>query len=114
MTTVINDVNFDEVIEAASAAAKAIIEDNWDDVKDIIKTVGDGLTNDVVFIGKKKASGEFNEDDARVFLEDQKMLARIRIRSVAIIGLQLAERIWNAVAEVFRKAIVAALGWTLL
>ncbi|MDH3602402.1 MAG: hypothetical protein OEU26_22535, partial [Candidatus Tectomicrobia bacterium] len=63
---------------------------------------------------QKKASGEYNENDARVFLEDQKMLARIRLRSVAIITLQLAEQIWNAVTSVFRTAINQALGWNIL
>ena len=47
-------------------------------------------------------------------MEDQKILARIRLRSLAIITLQIAERIWNAIAEVFRTAIYRALNWTLL
>ncbi len=112
----IRDVDFGQVVKDALEAAKAEVNDpnTWKSLKDIIKNISDGLVADVKFIAKKKASGEFNEDDARVFLEDQKMLARIRIRSVAIINLQIAERIWNAVAEVFRKAINTALGWTLL
>jgi hypothetical protein len=44
-------------------------------------------------------------------LEDQKMVARIRIRSLAIITLQTAERLINAVIEVFRVAANKALGW---
>jgi hypothetical protein len=41
------------------------------------------------------------------------MLARVRLRSLAIISLQIAERVWNAIAEVFGKAINIALGWTI-
>lgn len=114
MMTTINGVNFDDVVDESVNAAKLVVNDNWDQIKDIIKNVGDGLTNDVSFIAKKKKSGEFNEDDAKVFMDDQKMLARIRLRSVAIITLQLAERIWNAIADVFRKAINTAIGWTVL
>lgn len=114
MSTIVNDVNFDGVIAAAVEAAEAVITDNWDEVKDIVKNIGESLTNDVSFVAKKKLSGEFNEDDAKVFLEDQKMLARIRLRSIAIITLQLAERIWNAIAGVFRTAINTALGWNIL
>ena len=110
----INKVDFDEVIDDALKAAKAIISDNWDEIRDIIQTIAKGLAGDVEFIAKKKLSGEFNEDDARIFLEDQKMLARVRLRSLAIIGLQTAERIWNAIADVFRAAISKALDWTIL
>lgn len=112
----INGVDFSQVSKDALAAAKGVLNDEnaWANLKDIIKNISDSLTLDVQLIAKRKLSGEFNEDDARVYIEDQKMIARIRIRSVAIIGLQLAEKIWNAIAEVFKKAIDKALGWTLL
>ncbi|MEW8015296.1 MAG: hypothetical protein AB2807_11100 [Candidatus Sedimenticola endophacoides] len=45
---------------------------------------------------------------------DQALLARMRLRSVAIVTLQLAERIWRAIADVFSRAINSALGWSLL
>lgn len=112
--TKINTVDFDKVIEDALLAAKAVVTDNWAEVRDIVENIGKGLVNDVEFIAKKKLSGEFNEDDARIYLEDQKMVARTRLRSIAIISLQLAERIWNAVAEVFSTAIQSAIGWAVL
>ena len=39
------------------------------------------------------------------------MVARIRIRSLAIITLQTAEHIINAIIDVFRIAANKALGW---
>jgi hypothetical protein len=110
----INSVNFDDVIRDAIKAANAIATENWEQIRDIVENIANGLVNDVEFIAKKKLQGEFNEDDARVYLEDQKMLARVRLRSIAIITLQIAERIWNAVAEIFRSAIKTALGWTII
>ncbi len=110
----INGVNFDDVIAEALKAAKGVLTDNWDEAQDIVENIAKGLANDVVFITKKKLSGEFNEDDARVFLEDQKIVARVRLRSIAIITLQIAERAWNAIAAVFGKAINTAIGWTIL
>ena len=112
--TTINNVDFDAVVQEALAAAQGVVTENWAAASDIIENIAQGLVNDVVFIAKKKASGEFSEEDARIYLEDQKMVARIRLRSLAIISLQIAERIWNAVAEVFRTAIQQALHWTLL
>lgn len=110
----INNVNFDDVAKDALQAAKAVVADNWNAVSDMLENLAEGIVNDVAFITKKKADGEFNENDARVYLEDQKMLARVRLRSVAIITLQIAERIWNAMAEIFRAAINKALGWTII
>ena len=112
----INEVDFTQASKDALAAAKAVLNDNiiWDSLKDIIKNLSSSITNDVELIAKRKLSGEFNEDDARAYIEDQKTIASIRIRSIAVIGLQLAENIWNAIANVFGTAINKALGWTLL
>ncbi|HEY1288492.1 MAG TPA: hypothetical protein VH934_01380 [Xanthobacteraceae bacterium] len=114
MATTINGVDFDKVGSDALAAAKSVIASNLPQVEDIVKNIAQALVNDVVFLEKKKALGEFNENDAKVFMEDQKVVARIRLRSVAIINLQLAERIWNAIADVFRTAINKAIGWMVL
>jgi len=112
----INGVDFSQVAKDALAAAKLAANDEgvWKSLKDVLKNVTNSLKADVEVIAKRKISGEFNENDAGVFLEDQKMLARMRIRSVSIIGLQLAENILNAIADVFKKAINTALGWTVL
>ena len=112
--TTINGVDFNEVAKEALTAAEAIVTDSWDEIRAILENITKGLVNDIAFIARKKALGEFDENDARVFLEDQKVVARIRLRSIAIITLQIAERIWNAVAEIFRTAINTALNWTIL
>jgi hypothetical protein len=114
--TTINKVDFELVAKDAIAAAKTAANNDaiWKNLEDIIKNITDSLNADVQLIAKRKKSGEFNENDAAVFLDDQKMVARMRIRSIAIIGLKLAEDIWNAIAKVFSTAINKALGWTLL
>ena len=113
---IINGVDFSTVAREAIAAAKSAANDPvaWKSLQDIVKNITDGLKADVPLIAKRKISGEFNENDAAVFMEDQKMVARIRIRSLSIIGLQIAENIWNAIASVFRTAINKAIGWTVL
>lgn len=112
--TTINNVDFDIVLADALAAAKGVVTNNWPEIRDIVENIAKGIVNDVEFIAKKKLSNEFNEDDARIYLEDQKMVARVRLRSIAIISLQIAEQIWNAVADVFRTAIKNAVGWLVL
>ena len=115
-TQMINGVDFGQVAQDALGAARAALGDEgaWQSLNGIVADISDGLAADIALIAEKKASGEFNEDDARAYLGDKTMVARIRIRSVAIIGLQMAEQVWNAVAGVFHKAIGQALGWALL
>jgi hypothetical protein len=113
----INGVNFNSVTKDALTAAQTVLNDpaTWTSLKDIIQNVSDGFVADTQFLAKKQLSGEFNEDDARVYLEDQKTIARVRIRSLAVITLQIAENVLNAVLDVFRKAINTALnGWVVL
>lgn len=116
MGHIINGVDFGLVARQAVAAARTAAGNPaiWNSLKDIIKNITDSLKADVQVIARRQLSGEFNEADAGIFMEDQKMVARMRIRSVAIIGLQLAEQIWNAIAQVFRAAIQTALGWVVI
>jgi len=116
MATTINGVNFTHVGRDALDAVKLLLDDpvTWKSLKDILQNVADGFTADIKFIARKKLSGEFNEDDARVYLEDQKTIARVRIRSVAIITLQIAEKVLGAMLDVFRLAIQRAIGWTVM
>ncbi|MEW7980776.1 MAG: hypothetical protein AB2813_13535 [Candidatus Sedimenticola endophacoides] len=58
MSTV-NGVDFDEVIDQALLAARAVVTENWDQLEDIVAHIGEGLVSDVAFIVKKKKSGEF-------------------------------------------------------
>lgn len=110
----INDVDFDLVTKDAIEAAKGIVTEGWDQLADIVENIGKSIVSDVEFIAKKKASGEFDESDAKIFMEDQKTVARMRLRSIAIITLKIAERIWNAIVDVFNVAINKAIGWTIL
>jgi len=111
---IINNVDFDDVTKDAMEAVRLIATDGWDELKDIVENIGQSLASDVEFVAKKKLSKEFEELDAKIFMEDQKTVARMRLRSVAIITLKIAERIWNAIADVFNAAINKAIGWTVL
>ena len=94
----INGVNFDVVIKDAMKAAQAVLAEDWPKARDIVMNISKAIVNDIEFIKKKQLSGEFNEIDARTYMEDQKMVARIRLRSLAIISMQIAEDVWNAMA----------------
>lgn len=107
----INNVDIGNVIQDALVAAKQVAAGEWSEIKDVAKHIADNMLSDLKYVAKKKLTGDFDEFDAKIFLEDQKMVARVRLRSIAIITLKSAERILNAIAEVFQKAANKALGW---
>ena len=80
-------------------------------MKGLVKNIADSMLVDLKYIAKEKLNNNIHEYGAKISLEDQKMVARIRIRSLTIITLQTAERVINAVIEVFRVAANKALGW---
>lgn len=107
----LNGVDIGNVVKEAMTAAKQTGVSNWADIKDIVKLVSDNMLTDLKYVAKKKLSGEFDKYDAKIFLEDQKIVARTRLRSIAIITMKTAERVLNAVIEVFQAAANKALGW---
>ena len=111
---IINNVDFDLVTKEATEAAKKVATEGWDQLSDIVENIGKSIASDLEFITKKKSNDEFDEQDARIFMEDQKTVARMRLRSIAIVTLKIAERIWNAIVDIFNAAINKAIGWTIL
>lgn len=107
----LNDIDIGNVVKEAMTAAKETGVSNWADIKDVVKHISDNMLSDLKYVAKKKLTGEFDEYDGKIFLEDQKMVARTRLRSIAIVTLKTAERILNAIVEVFRGAANKALGW---
>jgi hypothetical protein len=108
---VINNVDIGNVVKEAMSAAKETGVSDWASIKDVVKHISDNMLSDLKYVAKKKFSGEFDEFDGKIFLEDQKMVARTRLRSIAIMTLKTAERILNAIVDVFKGAANTALGW---
>ena len=110
----INGVDFDAVGKQALDAVRVVLVRNFDQASDIVESVVEAMERDVVFLAKKKASGELNEMDARDYMDQQRILLRMRLTAIPEIGLLAAQQAWNAIAGVFRSAILSALGWTAL
>lgn len=109
--TKLNNIEIGNVVQDAIAAAKGVAEGDWKKIKDIVKNIADSLLVDLKYIAKEKLNNRIDEYGAKIFLEDQKMVARVRLRSLAIMTLQSAERILNAILDVFKTAANTALGW---
>lgn len=114
MSTIINGVDFDVVTADAIKAVKAVIQADWPAVQSTIVSLGQRMASDALFVQRQLVDGKLDAAGAHALLQDQKIVARMHLRTVAIITLQLADAILDAMANVFKIAINRALGWDLL
>lgn len=114
MSAIINGVDFDVVTADAIKAVKAIIQEDWPAVQATVFNLGQRMASNAVFVQRQLADGQLDAAGADALLQDQIIIARMHLRAVAIITLQLADAILDAMANVFKAAINRALGWDLL
>lgn len=114
MNSLINGVDFEIVTADAIKAAKSVIQTDWPALKTFVEALGRGMASDALFLKVQLETGALDNAGAGTFLEDRKIVARMQLRSLAIITLQLAEDILNAMTAVFKSAINRMLGWNLL
>jgi hypothetical protein len=114
MSNLINGVDFDRVTSDAINAAKSLVQNDWPKLQAFVETLGRGMARDALFLKSQLETGALDNAGARTFLEDRKIVARLQLRALAIITLQLAEDILDAMTSVFRSAINRVLGRALL
>ncbi|MBV2130818.1 hypothetical protein [Arsukibacterium indicum] len=111
--TTLNQIDIGNVLQEALASAKNAAKDSWPAVSELADNIARSILIDLEYVARQKVLGQIDEYGAKIFLEDQRMVARARLRSLAIVTLQLAEDIINAMLRVFNAAAQKALGWLL-
>ncbi|SNY52471.1 hypothetical protein SAMN06297280_2130 [Arsukibacterium tuosuense] len=111
--TILNNIDIGDVLADAMTSAKQAAKDSWPAVSELADNIARSILVDLDYVARQKVLGQIDEYGAKIFLEDQRMVARARLRSLAIVTLQLAEDIINAMLRVFNAAAQKALGWVL-
>lgn len=111
--TILNDTDIGDVLAEALTSARQAAQDSWPAVSELADNIARSILIDIEYVARQKLLGQIDEYGAKIFLEDQRMVARARLRSLAIVTLQLAENIINAMLRVFNAAAQKALGWVL-
>ena len=111
--TTLNQIDVGDVLKEALSSARNAAKDSWPAVSELADNIARSILIDIEYIARQKVLGQIDEYGAKIFLEDQRMVARARLRSLAIVTLQLAEDIINAMLRVFNAAAQKALGWLL-
>ena len=108
------DLNFDPdaVLKEAVGAAKAAISGtDWAEIKEYVKKSAKDLVNAGIQVQKLKLTGKINEDEAKSLIEEEKIVVRMKLRAIAGVTLLTVQNALNAVLQVLRDSLNAAIGW---
>ena len=107
------DLKFDpdQLIKDCIAATKVALGANWKAAKELAKKSSKDLVNSAVMIQKMKIEGKITEEEAKQLIEEEKIVARIRLRSLVGIGLSGDEKAVNAIIGVLKGTANKAIGW---
>ncbi len=111
---IINNVNFNAVLDGIITTVTRENQTSREEIRRVIEHIGRDMFSDIAFINEKQKSGEYEENDARIFMDDQKLIARLRLRNLPSIDISQANRLWTVVADEFSFAISRAIGWQVL
>lgn len=111
---IINNVNFQAVMDKVVTQIVQEHLDSEEDMRKVIEYIGKDMFSDIAFLTEKQQSGEYEENDARVFMDDQKLIARLRLRNLPSVDTAQANRAWQVIADEFSFAISRAIGWQVL
>jgi len=107
-------LKINEMLSAMLDEVKEVIGDKWPEVRDYAESELKKLGENLLLIEKLRAAGEMSEEEARLYLDMQKLAMRNVLISIEGIGIITAERAINAALGVVRDSVNKALGFALL
>ena len=110
----LNEVDFDDLFRHAVTAAKDVILHGWDSVKEHVKKSAKNLRDAGISIAKMLAEGVISQDEARLLLEDEKLVVRMQLRTVLAGAILMAQRVVTAIFGVFRDAFNRIMGFQIV
>lgn len=103
-------VELDEVVGEAITAAKAAAGNDWDDLSEYVEKSAKNLLSSGVMIAKLLAQGKIDQDDARQLAEEERIVIRMQLRTIAGVTLLAAQNVINAIVGVISKTVNEIIG----
>jgi hypothetical protein len=110
----LDETDFDDLLQQAVSAAKALVVHGWDAVKEFVKKAAKNVRDVGISLAKMVAQHTITDDEAKLLLEDERILIRMQLRTVVGMGLLTAERVLNAILGVFKGAFNRIVGFELV
>ena len=102
-----------DAVGAAKAAVLAIADADWNLIREFAKEAAKRLRDRGVTIAKALADGALTREDATMLAEEERIVARIQLRSAIGVALATAQKVIDAILGVIRAAFDRVLGFAL-
>ena len=112
--TRLNETDFDALLQQAVSAAKGFVVHGWSSIKEFVKKAAKNVRDAGVSLSKMVADKTITHEEAKLLLEDERILIRMQLRTVVGMALLTAERVLNAIIGVFRGALNRIVGFDLV
>lgn len=110
----LNAVDFDALVQEAISASKTLIRHGWSSVKEFVKKAAKNVRDSGVAVAKMLAQGAITEEEAKLLMEDERILLRVQLRTIIGMALLTAERVINAIVSAFRDTFNTVMGFELV
>lgn len=110
MVNRLETLGLDEILEEAITAAKEAAGDEWDDLSEYVEKSAKNLLSSGVMIAKLLAQEKINQDDARLLAEEERIVVRMQLRTIAGVTLLVAQNVINAIVGVISKTVNEVVG----
>lgn len=106
--------DFEALYQQAVSAARGVVASGWDAVKEHVKKAAKNLRDAGVSVAKMLATGMLSETEAKLLMEDEKIVVRMQLRTVLAGAILTAQRVVAAILGVFGDAFKKITGFDLV
>jgi len=107
-------LKLEDLVTSMLAAAKAVFDKRWPDIKDYAEPEFEKLARTLIQIEGIRTRKKISEGSASVLLEMQKNTTRAVMLAVEGMGLVLIEEAINAALKAVKDVVNTALGFALI
>ncbi|PVW15808.1 hypothetical protein DDV96_05950 [Marixanthomonas spongiae] len=96
------------------AAAKGVMEANWEDVKPYAEQEFKNLSENLQLIIRLRAENKITEEQAKLYLDIHKSSVKIVLLTIEGLGILAVEQAINAALDVVKDTVNTAIGFVLI
>ncbi|QHI38664.1 hypothetical protein IMCC3317_40580 [Kordia antarctica] len=108
------EINIQEILEQMLDAARAVLENHWEEAKPFAKQEFKSLAENLQLINQLTTEGKISEEQAKYYLEIHKSSVRIVLLTIEGLGVLAVEAAINAALDIIKSTVNTAIGWSIL
>jgi hypothetical protein len=110
----LEETDFDALVKDAIGAARAVFTEGWDAVEEFVEKAAKNLGEVGASLARMVAREKITHEEAKLLLEDERILIRMHLRTVVGMALLTAQRVLTAILGVLKGALNRIVGFELV